>query len=105
MTKVTREYVRVVCYGYNERRREIEIGDKGSSRRAVMLAEYIRLNTAIDRALLLIESGPLRLQIKRALIEGCAFECMFEHFCGRNQFYACKRRIYTEIARLLNVAE
>lgn len=105
MTKLTRDYVRDICRGYHERRREIEIGDKGRPRRAEMIREYIRLNTAVDRALLLVESETLRVQIKAALTDGKGFHTMFEHFCGRNQFYALKRRVVMEIARLLNVIE
>lgn len=105
MTKLTRDYVRDICRGYHERRREIEIGDKGRPRRAELLQEYIRLNTAVDRALLLVESETLRVQIKAALTDGKGFETMFEHFCGRNQFYALKRRVRNEVARLLNLIE
>ena len=105
MTSIQRDYVRDVCRGYRERRREIEIGDKSRPRRAEMLKEYIRLNAAVDHALLLVESESLRAQVKLAIIDNKSFEAMFEHFCGRNQFYALKRRVILEIARLLNVAE
>ena len=105
MTKLTRDYVRDICRGYHERRREIELGDKGRPRRAEMLKEYIRLNTAIDQALLLVESESLRAQVKLAVIDSKGFKMMFEHFCGRNQFYALKRRVCNEIARLLNLCE
>ena len=105
MTSLQRYYVRDVCRGYRERRREIEIGDKSRPRRAEMLKEYIRLNTAVDQALLLVESESLRAQVKLALIDSKGFETMFEHFCGRNQFYALKRRVCNEVARLLNLIE
>lgn len=105
MTKLQRDYVRDICRGYHERRREIEIGDKSRPRRAEMLKEYIRLNTAIDQALLLVESESLRAQVKLAILDGKGFNTMFEHFCGFNQFYALKRRVCNEIARLLNLIE
>lgn len=105
MTKTQRDYVRDICRGYHERRREIEIGDKGRPRRADMLKEYIRLNTAVDQALLLVESESLRAQVKLAILDGKGFNTMFEHFCGFNQFYALKRRVCNEIARLLNLIE
>lgn len=105
MTKTQRDYVRDICRGYHERRREIEIGDKSRPRRAEMLKEYIRLNTAIDQALLLVESESLRAQVKLAILDGKGFNTMFEHFCGFNQFYALKRRVCNEIARLLNLIE
>ena len=105
MTELTRMYVKDICRGYHERRREIEIGDKGREARARMLAEYRRLNAAIDGALLLLEDPPLREQIKKALVECRGFNSMFEHYCGFNQFYRHKRRVLREIARQLCLSE
>ncbi len=105
MNKLTRDLVRDVCHGYYERQREIERGDMGRASRAKVLGEYIRMNTAVDRALLLVESEALRAQVKLAIINGKGFNTMFEHFCGFNQFYALKRRVCNEIARLLCLVE
>lgn len=105
MTKNTRDCVRDLCRGYHERRREIEIGDKGRPHRAAMLAEYMRLNAAIDNALLIIEEETLRIQIRRALIDGAGFYALPESFCGYNQFYSHKRRVVAEIARNLHLVE
>lgn len=105
MTKSTHDYIRDICHGYHERQREIEIGDKGRPKRALMLAEYMRLNSAVDAALLIIEDAPLRNQIRQSLIRGTGFEAVFAPICGRNQFYFYKRCAVAEIARLLHLCE
>ena len=105
MTKTTLDYIHDLCCGYPERHRELELGDKGRPRRAAMLAEYMRINSAIDVALLLVESEPLRAQIKRALIEGSGYNAQYQIYCGYHQFYTWKRLVTNEIARLLHLAE
>ena len=105
MTGHTGRYVHDVCRGYNDRAREIAIGDKGRPRRAATLAEYLRLNSAVDQALLLIEDEPVRVQIKRALVEGTGYDSQYQIYCGRRQFYTCKRRVVAGIARILNLTE
>ena len=105
MTGHTGRYVHDVCRGYNDRVKEIAIGDKGRPRRAAILAEYLRLNSAIDQALLLIEDEPIRSQVKRALIEGTGYNSLYQIYCGYNQFYAYKRRVVAGIARILNLTE
>jgi hypothetical protein len=105
MTELTKEYVKDICRGYHERRREIEIGGKGRPMRERMLREYRRLNSAVDGALLLVEDPPLREQIKKALVEQRGFNSMYEHYCGFNQFYRYKRRVMQEIARQLFLVE
>ncbi len=105
MTKHTYELVRDVCHGYNERQKELAIGDKGRPQRAALLAEYARLNSAVDTALLLIREDPLRAQIRRAVVDGVGFRAIFNPLCGRNQFYDHKHRVLRELARLLHLME
>ena len=101
MQKNIRALIYEICHGYNDRQREIALGDKGDSRRALVLAEYERINRAVDDGLAIIKQESLRVQIKRALIGQVGFNSMLEHFCGRNQFYAYKRLVLTEIAKRL----
>lgn len=105
MTKSTSDYVRDICHGYNERQHEIALGDKGRPRRASVLAEYMRLNSAIDTALLAVKEEPLRDQIRRSLVESIGYEALYQPLCGRNQFYFLKRVVAAEIARLLHLTE
>ena len=105
MTKTTHDCIRDLCRGYHERRREIEIGDKGRPSRALMIAEFMRINAAIDHALLIVPDESLRDQIRRSLIDGAGFNALPATFCGYNQFYAHKRRVATEIARNLHLTE
>ena len=105
LSKLTWKYVKDICSGYHERRREIEIGGTGRAARERMLAEYRRLNCAIDGALLLVEDPPLREQIKKALVEQRGFNSMYEHYCGFNQFYRYKQKVIREIARQLFLVE
>ena len=105
MTKHTYELVRDICHGYRERQSEIAKGDSGRPIRAALLAEYARLNSAVDTALLLVDNVPLREQIKRAITEGIGFWSIYLPLCGRNQFYEYKRRVMRELARLLHLME
>ena len=99
------KYVHELCRGYDIRQREISRGDLGRPTRAAVLAEYARLNNVIDNALLLVESEVLRAYIKRALIEGTGHPYTYGCPCGYHQFYAHKRRVTAEIARLMLLAE
>lgn len=105
MTKHTYELVRDICHGYSERQKDLAIGDKDRPQRAAILAEYARLNSAVDTALLLVDNVPLREQIKRAVTEGIGFWAIYLPLCGRNQFYEYKRRVMRELARLLHLME
>ncbi|MBE6555233.1 MAG: hypothetical protein E7663_03215 [Ruminococcaceae bacterium] len=104
MNKHTKIMIKSICHGYGDRAAEIGRGERGNPRRAELLAEYRRLNEAVDKGLLVCPDRVIRGQIKKSLIDNLPFEHTVA-YCGRNQFYAMRRGVMNEISRNLNLSE